>query len=102
MPRFARPRLPRIGRWPRLCAAGLCAVLAVSSALGARRGAAARAATPVVVAVRALPAGHVVAAADVAVGHWPARVRPGTARADPDDVIGRRLAGPVAAREPVT
>jgi Flp pilus assembly protein CpaB len=101
--RSLRRRLPRLGRWPRLCAAGICVTLAVSSAVSARRDATAKGSTaPVVVAVRALPAGHVLIGLDVVVRQWPARVRPGAARASPNEVVGRRLAGPIAADEAIT
>jgi Flp pilus assembly protein CpaB len=56
----------------------------------------------VVVAARALPAGHVLAARDLAVARWPARLRPGAAVSAREQLIGARLAGPVGAREPVT
>jgi pilus assembly protein CpaB len=103
MLRSLRRRLARIGRWPRLIAAGICLVLAVSSALDARRGSSRRGASaPVVVATRPLPAGHVITRHDIAVRRWPTAVRPGAARAGPSQVLGRRLAGPVTAREPIT
>jgi pilus assembly protein CpaB len=97
-----RHRLPRIGRLPRLCAAGICLLLAANSALTGRPAAAAPRTAPVVVAARNLPPGHVLAAADLRVARWPAAVRPPSARADHVGLIGRRLTGPVGAGEPVT
>jgi Flp pilus assembly protein CpaB len=98
-----RRRLPRIGRLPRLLAAGICLLLAASSALGATRPRPRSASVaPVVVAARDLPAGSVLGHADLAVARWPARLRPAGARAGPQTLLGRRLAGPIRAREPVT
>ena len=55
-----------------------------------------------VIAVRALPAGHVLTRSDVRVARWPAGLSPAGAPADPTVVLGRRLAGPLTAREAVT
>jgi Flp pilus assembly protein CpaB len=98
-----RLRLPRIGTWPRLLIAGTCLLLAAGSALGARHGAPApRRTSAVVVAARDLPAGRTLTTRDVAVLRWPAPLRPEGARGDPSALLGRRLAGPVGAREPIT
>src|SRR5512140_3141100 len=98
-----RRRLPRLGLLPRLCAVGCCLLLALkSAATGARAGARPAHAPPtaaVVVAARALPAGHVLRRADVRVRRWPVELRPVSARSDPSAVIGQRLTGPLAARE---
>lgn len=99
-------RLPRLGRVPRLCLAGACLLLALVSALGAKRPASsapkASETVAVLVAARDLPAGHTLVAADVRVVRWPARLRPDNARGTPAAVVGRRLAGPVHAEEPIT
>jgi pilus assembly protein CpaB len=101
--RSLRRPLPRIGRLPRLLLAGTCLLLALSSALGARHRPPAPAHTAgVVVAARDLPAGHRLARRDVSVLRWPAALRPNGALAAPAAVVGRRLAGPVAAHEPIT
>jgi Flp pilus assembly protein CpaB len=99
-----RWRLARIGKWPRLCAVGLCLLLALSSALGGKHAAPSRRleTTPVVVAARDLPAGHTLSPRDLAVARWPTRIRPTSATTDPHALIGRRLAGRVAAREALT
>src|SRR4051812_41492741 len=99
-----RRRLPRLGRFPRLGLVGCCLLLALeSAATGARsRATPASPTSPVVVAARALPAGHVLRRGDVRVLRWPTALRQVTARSGPGAVIGRRLTGPVAAREPLT
>jgi Flp pilus assembly protein CpaB len=102
MHRSHRHLLDRLGRGPRFAAAGLCLLLALATAVRAPGAPAPPRTGPVVVAAHALPAGHVLRAGDLAVVHWPARLRPaGTARA-PDGLIGSRLAGPLLTREPVT
>jgi pilus assembly protein CpaB len=97
--------LPRFGRTPRLCAAGLCLILALASTMGAHAQHAAGPArrwVPVVVSTSDLPAGHRIAGADLRVARWPPSLRPAGARAAPGSLIGRRLAGSVTAGEPVT
>jgi pilus assembly protein CpaB len=96
-------RLPRLGPVPRLAAAGVCILFALTSSLSDRRArAAADRRAAVVVAVRDLPAGHTLTRADLRVEQWPVTVRPGAARASPADLLGDQLAGPVGAREPIT
>jgi pilus assembly protein CpaB len=105
MLRSVRRMLPRFGRTPRLCAAGLCLVLALASTIGAHAqhaAAPASGAVSVVVAASDLPAGHSIARADLRVARWPSSLRPAGARAAPSTLIGRRLAGPVGAGEAVT
>src|SRR3954452_2412425 len=96
--------LPRIGRWPRLLVAGTCLLLALASAVGGHQAvdAPAAPAQPVVVAARPLPAGHLLARADLALARWPTAVRPAGARSDPSTVAGRRLAGPGGTGEAIT
>jgi Flp pilus assembly protein CpaB len=97
-----RYRLPRLGRWPRLCAVGICLCLAAASALQSRHPrTSATAGTAVVVAWRDLPAGHTLGRDDVSVTRWPPGLRPAGARGDPAGLIGQRLSGPVHAREPL-
>jgi Flp pilus assembly protein CpaB len=101
--RSLRRPFPRIGRWPRFLLAGTCVLLALSSALGAKRGALPQSPTAaVVVAARSLPAGHLLMRDDLAVARWPATMGPTSARGDPTLVVGKRLAGPVAAGEAIT
>jgi len=103
--RRLRPgRLPRLGRFPRLCAVGICLLLAAQSAAGERSGAGAgpAAGVPLLVSAQTLPAGHVLTGRDVRRVRWPATARPPGARADPAGVVGRRLAGPIGAGEPIT
>lgn len=97
-------RMPRLGRFPRLCAVGICLLLAAQSAAAGRGGAGANPApgTVLLVSARTLPAGHLLTARDVRRVRWPAAARPAGARADPAGVVGRRLAGPMGAGEPVT
>jgi pilus assembly protein CpaB len=98
-----RRRLPRIGRTPRLLAAGLCLLLALTSALGARRDAGpAPRSVPVVVAAHDLPAGHRLGRGDLRVAHWPPALRPSGGAAGARAFIGLRTAGPIRAREPLT
>jgi Flp pilus assembly protein CpaB len=97
--------LPRFGRTPRLCAAGLCLVLALASTIGAHAqhaAAPASAVVSVVVAASDLPAGHSIARTDLRVARWPSSLRPAGARTAPEPLLGRRLAGPIAAGEAVT
>jgi pilus assembly protein CpaB len=103
--RSTRRMLGRFGRWPRLCAAGICLLLAAASAVQAHQRTSAENATStagVVVATRALPAGRLLVRGDLTVAHWPRALRPPTGLADPHALVGRRLAGPVGAREAVT
>jgi Flp pilus assembly protein CpaB len=91
-----------MGRFPRLCAVGICLLLALNSALGARRAVPTGPTVPVLVAARDLPAGHTVRAQDVQVARWPPALRPASARASPRDTVGRRLIAPISALEAVT
>jgi pilus assembly protein CpaB len=103
MPGSLRRRLPRIGRVPRLLAAGVCLLLALASAAGSadqrRRPATS---VPVVVAARDLPAGATLTAKDLTVARWPPGTVPAGAQPEPAAFLGRRAAGPVVAREPIT
>ncbi|SHH56560.1 Flp pilus assembly protein CpaB [Jatrophihabitans endophyticus] len=98
-----RLALGRVGRWPRAAAAAACLLLAAVSALADRAapGASARG-HPVVISTRVLAAGHALVARDLRVTRWPDRPPlPGTL-ADARHLVGHRLAGPLAAGEPVT
>ena len=95
----------RVGRWPRLIAAAACLLLAALTALGsARTHAAAR--TPhtaaVVVATHPVGAGRILRAGDLRVEHWPVTLHPPRTPADPRSLVGRRTAGALTAREPLT
>lgn len=97
--------MSRVGRWPRLAAAVACLLFAAVSALEASQakatigpGESAR----LVVTTRALPAGHQLTASDVLAVRRPIQFRPPGAVSVPHEVIGRRLAGPIAAGEAVT
>jgi pilus assembly protein CpaB len=83
--------------------AGACLLLALNSALGASHSASPpERSLAVVVAGHALPAGQVLSRRDLAIAHWPVGLRPVGARGDPAELVGRRVAGPIAAREPIT
>jgi pilus assembly protein CpaB len=97
-----RHRLPRLGWFPRLCAVGICLLLALSSALGRRGNLPVRHSVPVLVAARDLPAGHTLRGADVRIARWPPELRPSAARASPAGLLGRRLIAPISARAAVT
>ena len=101
-----RARWSRFSRWPRLLAAGTCLLLALSSALGAtRERAAARRpvrTVPVVVAARPLAAGHVLRRGDLRIEHWPQSLHPPPTPARVAPLVGRRCAGAVTVREPLT
>lgn len=57
---------------------------------------------PVVIAADDLPAGHVLSADDLRVDRWPRDIRPPGAVRRVDHAVGRTLAGPLGAGEPVT
>lgn len=95
--------LARVPRWTRLLAALTCLLLAGVSAVDARaRHVPAAPGVPVVVAARTMPAGHLVMGRDVRVASWPASVHLPSGLARRSAVVGRRLATPVVAGEPVT
>jgi Flp pilus assembly protein CpaB len=98
-----RALLPVLGRWPRRVAALVCLLLAAASALNARGGGAGAHArrTPVVVSSRDLPAGRVLAAADLQLARWPSGLVPRGAASDTATLIGHRLSGPLTRHEPV-
>lgn len=102
MPRFRRPRSPvHLAR--QVAAAGLTLVALVLALRPAPAPAAPGESTvPVAVAVRDLPAGTVLAAADVAVVRYAARAAPSGVVGDSAELRHRVLAGGVRAREPIT
>ena len=79
-------------------------LLAVASAVNGKPASSRSVAhtVPVVVAAADLPAGHLLVRHDLTVARWPAELRVAAARGDPASLIGRRLAGPVGAGEPIT
>jgi hypothetical protein len=86
----------------KVVAAG-CAVAAVVGVLGTARSNGEVATAPVLVAARSLGAGAVLRAGDVRVARWPAEaVRGRWAMGSARPAVGRLLAGPLAAGEPVT
>jgi Flp pilus assembly protein CpaB len=101
-----RRRVPRIGRWPRVALAASCALLALDSAVSARTSSTTRAPSAagaaVVVAARDLPTGRVLTSRDVVLAKWPTTLVPISAARRLETVLGRRLAGALARREPVT
>lgn len=102
----ARTRLRSpLGRWIRIGAAVLCLLCAGAAALGAAHrpgSSAAVRSTPVVVAARMLPAGERLRPGDLRIAQWPRSVRPAGAQSVARDLVGRRVAGPVGAGEPIT
>lgn len=112
MPSLINPLAPLLGpgrralwwrrRARRLLAAALaaCAVIGLESAL---RPTPPEPRVPLVVAARALPAGHVLAADDLTTTPVPASVAAdaATARTDPARLVGRLLAGAVERAEPL-
>jgi Flp pilus assembly protein CpaB len=93
-----------LGLVPRLCAIGICLLLALQSAVESRAAArrpSAGSTVPIVVAARALPGGHVLTRADLRLARWPESLRPAGAKRIRRALIGRRLAGAVGAREPL-
>jgi Flp pilus assembly protein CpaB len=102
MHRSHRRLFERLGRWPRLAAAGLCLLLALATAVRAPGAPAPVRTVRVVVAARTLAAGHLLGARDLAVARWPARLRPGGTASALARLVGARLAGPLLAGEPIT
>jgi Flp pilus assembly protein CpaB len=93
----------RLSGWPRRVLALAFLLFAVVAALGARhRTGDAGPTTSVLVATSDLAAGVPLSGADVRVRAWPAGIRPPEAPSHPAQVIGRRLAGPIRAGEPIT
>ena len=104
MPRFRRPRSP-VHLLRQVAAAGLVClalVLALRPPPTAAGTAAEQPTVAVVVAAADLPAGAVLAAADLRTARLPADVAPAGAAADVEELTEQVLAGPVRAGEPVT
>lgn len=100
--RFRRPRSP--AALARRVTAALLAAVALVLALrpGPPAGAAAPEAQPVVVAARSLDAGRPLAEDDLALARYPPGTAPAGVVAEPGLLVGRVLAGPVGAGEPLT
>jgi pilus assembly protein CpaB len=101
-----RALLYRLGGWPRRIVALACLVLAGLSAVAgpsSRAGSSAdTSGSAVVTAARPLAAGTVLSAGDLTLATWPERLRPAGTMGVVQDAVGRRLAGPMQAREAVT
>ncbi|WP_375491846.1 SAF domain-containing protein [uncultured Jatrophihabitans sp.] len=95
-------RLPRLGTWPRAALVACCLLLALDSAVIAHARTAAPSAVPVVVAARALPAGHRVSPTDIRIVHWPRTVRAAADLRRRADAVGRRLSAALTPGEPVS
>ncbi|MCW2647237.1 MAG: pilus assembly protein CpaB [Pseudonocardiales bacterium] len=107
MPSFLIDLLARLNRWPRRLAALSCVLLAVASAVVARRADAVRhsdgtSGTRVVVAAHDLRVGTALALRDLTTVAWPPALVPAGISSDRDRLVGRRLAGPLRKREAVT
>jgi pilus assembly protein CpaB len=103
MPRFRRPLSPV--HTARRAAAVLLAALAMVLALRPVPRTAVGEAPPdepATVAAADLPPGAVLTAADLSLARFPPDLTPAGVAADPADLVGRTLAGPVRAGEPVT
>lgn len=87
--------------WPRRVAAMLCLILAALTALGPDAPAR-QPGSPVVVTVRALAPGTVLAAADLATVDWPAQLVPIGAIPRLADVLGHIVAAAMTRGEPLT
>lgn len=110
-----RQRTSRSGRrslrwspWPRRL---LALALLIAAAVLAQRGPGTAPAdagggrvelTPVLVAAREIPAGTTITAADLAVGDLPPAAVPAGVLEPGDEPLGRLVAGPVRAGEPIT
>lgn len=96
-------RLLRRPSWSRALLARrvLAAALAVAAVVVALLPAAGDERVPVLVAARDLAPGTALGPADVVVAAWPPALAPAGALTAPAAVVGRLLAGPVAAGEPI-
>lgn len=81
--------------------AAACAALAVLLLALAVRPTAGDA-SPIVTAAADLPAGSVLSADDLSAVAYPIALVPSGAVTDPHDIVGRTLAGPISAGEPLT
>jgi Flp pilus assembly protein CpaB len=88
----------RFAGWPRRLVVLGCVALAVGCGLSGLR----REGADVLVAVRAVPAGQALTAADLAVRHWPRSVVPARALHHLAEARGRVLALAITAGEPLT
>ena len=91
--------LNRLGRLPRLVAAGVCLTLAAAAALDAR---AAGSAVTLVVARHAMRAGQVVTQADLRLATWPRAAAPPGAARSIAGLVGRRAAAAIEIGEPIS
>ena len=102
MPRFRRPRSPVLLARQVSAAALILAALVLALRPAPARTAAASSTVPVAVTARDLPAGTVLAAADLSVVRYPSRAAPSGVVGAPEELLHRVLAGGMRAREPIT
>jgi Flp pilus assembly protein CpaB len=95
-------RLSTLAGWPRRAAALLCLALAAWSAVGRHGSPAPEHRSSVVVVVRALHPGTVLAAADLATARWPDALVPGSAVRELSHAVGHTVAAAMAKGEPLT
>ncbi|HEV2885628.1 MAG TPA: SAF domain-containing protein [Jatrophihabitans sp.] len=95
-------RLSVLAGWPRRVAALLCLALAVLSALTSHGTSAQGHRSPVIVTVKPLRPGTVLAAADLAAVLWPDPMVPAAAIARLSDVLGHTVAAAMTRGEPLT
>jgi|GEM_PF-5211774 len=95
-------RLAALAGWPRRVAAVLCLALALLSACHGHRAATPEHRSTVVVALRELPPGTVLAAADLATSRWPDGLVPGSAVRELPSAVGRTVAAAMTRGEPLT
>ncbi len=98
--RTRRADARRLLRRHRRLLAGLAAALSIG-ALGLALQPPAEATRAVVVVAADLAAGHVLGPDDLAVADVPSAVLPGSVRAQPDPLVGRALAAPMARGEAI-
>ncbi|HST46722.1 Flp pilus assembly protein CpaB [Jatrophihabitans sp.] len=95
-------RLSTLAGWPRRTAALLCLALAVLSAFAGHGSPAPEHRSTVVVAMRALQPGTVLAAADLATARWPDGLVPGSAVRELSSAVGHTVAAAMTRGEPLT
>jgi Flp pilus assembly protein CpaB len=95
-------RLSALAGWPRRVAALLCLALAVWSAVTGHSTPSPEHRSTVVVTVRPLQPGTVLAAADLATARWPVGLVPGSAVHELSHALGHTVAAAMTRGEPLT